>query len=461
MDTQSKQIVFEQLQALLHDRVVDNEITRNEHGVGFSYHVCTPPDWVVYPSSAEEISEIVRICAAHQIPIIPFGAGTSVEGHILALKGGVCVDLRLMNQILEINHADMYATIQPGVTRNQLDEALQGTGFFFPIGPGVNATLGGMASTRASGTNAVRYGTMKENVLSLKVVLPDGQIIKTGSKAKKSSAGYDLTHLFVGAEGTLGVITELALKLHSYPQAIYAAVCSFPTVEAAVNTTIQTIQKGIPIAKIELLDEQMMRAINRYSSLNYAETPTLFLEFHGSQVELEEQVEQVEAIAQSFGAKEFIWEKDEAARIKLWRARTDAAPASVAYRKDGQLMSTDVCVPISRLARCITETQLDIEETGIYAPILGHVGDGNFHLTIVIDSHNPEEFEKAKALNKRLVKRALDMEGTCTGEHGIGIGKLSYMTLEHGEAVNTMWTIKKALDPLNIMNPGKLLPAID
>jgi len=461
MDTQSKQIVFEQLQVLLHERIVDNETIRNEHGVGFSYHACTPPDWVVYPSSAEEISEIVKICAAHQIPIIPFGAGTSVEGHILAVQGGVCIDLRLMNQILEINHADMYATIQPGVTRNQLDEALQGTGFFFPIGPGVNATLGGMASTRASGTNAVRYGTMKENVLSLKLVLPDGQIIKTGSKAKKSSAGYDLTHLFVGAEGTLGVITELNIKLHSYPQAIYAAVCSFPTVEAAVNTTIQTIQKGIPIAKIELLDEQMMRAINLYSSLNYAETPTLFLEFHGSQTELEEQVEQVEAIAKSFGAKEFIWEKDEAARIKLWRARTDAAPASVAYRKDGQLMSTDVCVPISRLAKCITETQLDIQETGIYAPILGHVGDGNFHLTIVIDSHNPEEFEKAKALNKRLVKRALAMEGTCTGEHGIGIGKLSYMTLEHGEAINTMWTIKKALDPLNIMNPGKLLPKLD
>ncbi|GAB3515023.1 FAD-binding oxidoreductase [Emticicia fontis] len=461
MDTQSKQIVFEELQQLLYDRVVDNETIRNEHGVGFSYHACTPPDWVVYPSSVEEISEIVRICSAHQIPIIPFGAGTSVEGHILAVKGGVCIDLRLMNQILEINHADMYATIQPGVTRNQLDEALQGTGFFFPIGPGVNATLGGMASTRASGTNAVRYGTMKENVLSLKVVLPDGQIIKTGSKAKKSSAGYDLTHLFVGAEGTLGIITELTLKLHSYPQAIYAAVCAFPTVEAAVNTTIQTIQRGIPIAKIELLDEQMMRAINRYSSLNYAEVPTLFLEFHGSQVELEEQVAQVEAIAQRFGAKEFIWEKDEAARIKLWRARTDAAPASVAYKKDGQLMSTDVCVPISRLAKCITETQLDIKETGIYAPILGHVGDGNFHLTIVIDSNNPEELEKAKVLNKRLVKRALDMEGTCTGEHGIGIGKLSYMTLEHGEAVNTMWAIKKALDPLNIMNPGKLLPATD
>lgn len=459
MDTQLKQIVSEQLQNLLHDRVVDNEAVRNEHGLGFSYHACTPPDWVVYPSSIEEIAEIVRICAAHQVPIIPFGAGTSVEGHILALNGGVCIDLRLMNQILEINQADMYATIQPGVTRNQLDEALQGSGFFFPIGPGVNATLGGMASTRASGTNAVRYGTMKDNVLALKVVLPDGQIIKTGSKARKSSAGYDLTRLFVGAEGTLGVIAELTIKLHSYPQAIYAAVCSFTTVEDAVNTAIQTIQKGVPIAKVELLDAQMMRAINRYSALNYQEAPTLFLEFHGSQSELEEQITQVQAIAQSFGAKAFIWEKDEAARTKLWRARTDAAPASVALRKNGQLMSTDVCVPISRLARCITETQQDIQESGIYAPILGHVGDGNFHLTIVIDPNDAEEFGRAKALNKRLVERALAMEGTCTGEHGIGIGKLSYMNLEHGEAVNTMWTIKKAFDPLNIMNPGKLLPA--
>ncbi|RYU94582.1 FAD-binding protein [Emticicia agri] len=461
MDTQAKQIVFEQLQQLLHDRIIDNETIRNEHGVGFSYHACTPPDYVVYPSSTEEISEIVKICATHQISIIPFGAGTSVEGHILALKGGVCIDLRLMNQMLEINQADMYATIQPGVTRNQLDEALQGSGFFFPIGPGVNATLGGMASTRASGTNAVRYGTMKENVLSLEVVLANGQIIRTGSKAKKSSAGYDLTHLFVGAEGTLGVITELTIKLHSYPQAIYAAVCSFPTVEAAVNTAIQTIQKGIPMAKIELLDAQMMTAINCYSALSYAEVPTLFLEFHGSQTELEEQITQVEAIAHSFDANEFIWEKDEAARIKLWRARTDAAPASVALRKDGQLMSTDVCVPISRLAKCITETQKDIQETDIYAPILGHVGDGNFHLTIVIDPNDPEEFEKAKALNKRLVKRALAMEGTCTGEHGIGIGKLSYMTLEHGKAIHTMWAIKQALDPLNLMNPGKLLPSLD
>ncbi len=461
MDAQLKQVVFEQLQGLLHDRVVDNETILNEHGVGFSYHACTPPDWVVYPSSAEEIAEIIKICATHLIPLIPFGAGTSVEGHILAVNGGVCIDLRLMNQILEINQADMYATIQPGVTRNQLDEALQGTGFFFPIGPGVNATLGGMASTRASGTNAVRYGTMKENVLSLKVVLADGQIIKTGTKAKKSSAGYDLTHLFVGAEGTLGIITELNIKLHSYPQAIYAAVCSFPTVEAAVNTAIQTIQKGIPIAKVELLDAQMMMAINRYSALDYEETPTLFLEFHGSESELEEQITQVEAIAQRFGAKAFIWEKDEAARTKLWRARTDAAPASVSLRKNGQLMSTDVCVPISRLAGCITETQKDIQETGIYAPILGHVGDGNFHLTIVIDANDAEEFGRAKALNKRLVERALAMEGTCTGEHGIGIGKLSYMALEHGEAVNAMWAIKKAFDPLNIMNPGKLLPALD
>jgi len=455
------QPVFEQLQNLLQDRVTDNATIRNEHGAGFSYHTCAPPDWVVYPLSTEEISAIVRICAANRIPIIPFGAGTSVEGHILALQGGVCIDLRLMNRIIEINQADMYATIQPGVTRNQLDEALVDSGFFFPIGPGVNATIGGMASTRASGTNAVKYGTMKENVLTLQVVMADGQIIRTGSKARKSSAGYDLTRLFIGAEGTLGIITELTIKLHSYPQAIHAAVCSFPSVEAAVNTAIQTIQSGIPIAKIELLDAHMMMAIKKYSSLHYEESPTLFLEFHGSEAELEEQIGRVQIIAGSFGAKEFIWEKDEAGRTRLWRARTDAAPASVALVENGQLMSTDVCVPISRLAKCITETQKDIQETGILAPILGHVGDGNFHLTIVINPDKPEEFEKAKALNKRLVERALAMEGTCTGEHGIGIGKLAYMTLEHGETINTMWAIKKSLDPLNIMNPGKLLPCVE
>lgn len=449
---------FEELESFLGKRMSRSLTVREQHGVGFSYHECQPPDVVVHPQATEEIVEIVKTCAKYNIPIIPFGAGTSIEGHVLALRGGVCIDLSLMNQILEVNQADMYVTVQAGVTRNQLDGLLEGSGFFFPIGPGVNATLGGMASTRASGTNAVRYGTMKDNVLSLTVVLADGKIINTASKAKKSSAGYDLTRLFVGAEGTLGVITELTLKLHSEPETIYAAVCPFSSVEAAVNTAIKTIQKGVPIAKIELLDDQMMRAINRYSLLDYQEVPTLFLEFGGSPVEVEQQIKQVQDYAHEFGAAEFVWEKDEANRKKLWRARTDAAPAAMALRPGSKLMSTDVCVPISRLAQCIVETQLDIQQTDIMAPILGHVGDGNFHLTILIDPYDTEEFERAKALNERLVRRALAMEGTCTGEHGIGVGKLAYMSLEHGDALEVMQAIKQALDPHNLMNPGKLLP---
>ncbi|AFK02745.1 FAD linked oxidase domain protein [Emticicia oligotrophica DSM 17448] len=461
MEKRFNQSVFEELKSLLQDRVTSETNIRNEHGVGFSYHACTPPDCVVFPLNTQEVSEIVKICARYSTPIIPFGAGTSVEGHILALEGGVCIDLSKMNQIIEISADDMYVTVESGVTRNQIDEALEGSGFCFPIGPGVNATLGGMASTRASGTNAVRYGTMKDNVLTLKAVLPNGEIIQTGSKAKKSSAGYDLTRLLIGAEGTLGIITELTLKLHSYPEAIYAAVCSFPSVELAVNTAIKTIQRGIPISKIELLDDAMMRAINLYSALGYAEKPTLFLEFAGSEIELKEQIKKVEEITQQHEVLEFLWETSEENRKKLWRARTDAAPASVALREGGKLMSTDVCVPISKLAKCIVDTQIDIKESNILAPILGHVGDGNFHLTIVVSADDADEFERAKALNERLVTRALEMGGTCTGEHGIGVGKLHYMKAEHGEALNLMWTIKKAIDPQNIMNPGKLLPKIN
>ncbi len=453
-------LFFQELEPFFGRRINRDLTVREQHGVGFSYHECMPPDVVVYPQTTEEIAKIVQTCAKYSVPIIPFGAGTSIEGHVLALRGGICMDLSLMNQIIELNEADMYVTVQAGVTRNELDTRLEGTGFFFPIGPGVNATLGGMASTRASGTNAVRYGTMKDNVLSLTVVLPDGKMIKTASKAKKSSAGYDLTRLFVGAEGTLGIITELTLKLHSEPETIYAAVCPFPSVEAAVNTAIKTIQKGVPIAKIELLDDQMMRAINRYSSLDYQEVPTLFLEFGGSSVEVEQQIKQVQGYAYEFGAAEFIWEKDAANRKKLWRARTDAAPAAMALRPGSKLMSTDVCVPISRLAQCIVETQNDIQQTRILAPVLGHVGDGNFHLTILIDPNDAEEFERAKALNERLVCRALAMEGTCTGEHGIGVGKLSYMPLEHGDALDVMRAIKQALDPQNLLNPGKLIPLV-
>ncbi|WP_128543785.1 FAD-binding oxidoreductase [Larkinella soli] len=447
-----------ELKALLSNRYSENTDVRNQHGAGFSYHACMPPDAVVYPQSVEEVSEILRICSRYRVPVIPFGAGTSIEGHIVATRGGISVDLGKMNRIPEINTADMYVTVQAGVTRNQLDEALKGTGFFFPIGPGVNATIGGMAATRASGTNAVRYGTMKDNVLSLTVVLPDGSVVKTGSKARKSSAGYDLTRLFIGSEGTLGIITDLTLKLSGYPESVYAAVTSFPTVEAAVNTAIRTIQQGVPVARVELLDATMMRVINRYSGLTYREEPTLFLEFHGSSGEVERQADRTRSIAFGFGAEGFVGEEEESARERLWKARTDAALAVQTLVPGCRLFSTDVCVPISRLAVCITETQRDIAESGLLAPILGHVGDGNFHLSIPVHPDDPDALAKARAVNERLVRRALEMEGTCTGEHGIGIGKLAYMESEHGPALAVMRSIKAGLDPLQIMNPGKLLP---
>lgn len=461
MDMAHKQTLIAALKDIVGERVLDSDAVRNEHGAGYSYHECMPPDAVVYPQSTEEVAAIVKVCSTYKTPIIPFGAGTSLEGHVSALHGGICIDLQQMNAVLEVNTADMYASVQAGITRHQLDKALAGSGFFFPIGPSVNATLGGMASTRASGTNAVRYGTMKDNVLSMTVVMPNGQIIKTGSKAKKSSTGYDLTRLFIGAEGTLGIITELTLKLHAYPEEIYAAVCSFPSVEAAVNTAIKTIQKGVSIAKIELLDATLMQAINRYSKLAYREEPTLFLEFHGSEAELKEQIQKVQQFAQEFGGTGFIWEKEAASRKKLWQARTDATYAVVDLMPGTHNMSTDVCVPISKLAKCIVDTQEDIKATGLFAPILGHVGDGNFHLVIPMIPGDTATFEKAKALNQRLVQRALTLEGTCSGEHGIGIGKLPFMSSEHQEALDVMHAIKKALDPTNLMNPGKLLPTDD
>lgn len=452
------QTVAPALKSILGEHFTEDDAIRKEHGAGFSYHACMPPDIVVYPGTTKEVAAVVQVCAEHQTPVIPFGAGTSVEGHVVALHGGICVDMKRMDRVLEVNYPDMYVTIQAGVTRNQLDDFLAGSGFFFPVGPGVNATLGGMASTRASGTNAVRYGTMKDNVISLTVVLPNGQIIKTGSKAKKSAAGYDLTRLFIGAEGTLGIITELTIKLYSYPEVIQTGVITFPTVEAAVNTAIKAIQKGVAIAKIELLDKMMMFAINRYSAVSYPEKPTLFLEFHGSALEVEAQVKEFQLFAHEFKAEDILWETDAHSRAKLWRIRTNAAPAAAALRPAATVMSTDVCVPISRLAQCIVETQADIEATGLLAPALGHVGDGNFHLVILVNPGDPEGFEKAKALNERLVRRSLEMEGTCTGEHGVGIGKLPYMGLEHGESLMVMQAIKNAIDPGNIMNPGKLLP---
>ena len=458
MDRQLKQVVLTELKQVLNNRVSVDETVLQEHGMGFSYHQAMPPDFVASPQSTAEISAIVEICSKHSIPIIPFGAGTSVEGHILAIHGGVCIDMRDMNEVLDLNLEDMCCSIQAGVTRNQLDTLLEGTGFFFPVGPGANATIGGMAATRASGTNAVRYGTMKDNVLSLTVVLPNGQIIRTASRAKKSAAGYNLTQLFIGSEGTLGIIAELTIRLHSYPELSRAAVCSFPSIEAAIHTAIKTIQQGVAIARMEFLDALTMRAINLFSATDYREEPTLFLEFNGSAQSVKEQIQEVERLAREFGAAGFAWENDEANRKKMWRIRTDAAPAVASLLPGAQMMSTDVCVPISRLAKCITETQAEIEKTGLIAAILGHVGDGNFHLAIPILRDDRETLDKAKALNERLVRRALAMDGTCTGEHGIGIGKLPYMSLEHHEALDVMRAIKHAIDPKNIMNPGKLLP---
>jgi D-lactate dehydrogenase (cytochrome) len=412
---------------------------------------------VVFAASTEEISDIINVCARRRVPVIPFGTGTSLEGHVAALEGGVCIDLAQMNEVLAVNVEDMDCTVQAGVTRKQLSEHLRDTGLFFAVDPGADASIGGMAATRASGTNAVRYGTMRETVLALTVVLADGRIIRTSRRARKSSAGYDLTRLFVGSEGTLGVIAEVTLRLHGVPEAISAAVCAFPDLAAAVNTTIAIIHSGVPVARIELLDDVQMKAINKYSKLDYPEAPTLFFEFHGTEAGVVEQVKMVEAIAGDFGDSNFQWATKAEDRTQLWQARHDAYYAAIALRPGSKGYATDVCVPISRLAECIEETRQDIEISGLLAPIVGHVGDGNFHLVMVLDPDDPDEMARAKALNERLVMRGLSMDGTCTGEHGVGYGKIDFLLAEHGEAVSVMRTIKTALDPLGIMNPGKIV----
>ena len=402
----------------------------------------------------------MRICVQYQKPIIPFGTGTSLEGHVAALHGGVCLDVSGMNQVLEVNENDLDCRVQAGVTRKQLNQHLRNSGLFFPIDPGADASLGGMTATRASGTNAVRYGTMRENVLGLTVVTADGRIIRTGTRARKSSAGYDLTRLFVGSEGTLGIITEIQLRLYGVPEAISAAVCSFETMEGAVNTTISTIQMGIPVARIELLDEVQVDAINRYSDFDYALKPTLFFEFHGTEAWVKEQAEMVKEISTEEGGSDFQWSTREQEKQKLWEARHNAYYAALALRPGSKGWATDVCVPISRLADCILETRSDIEESGQVVPLVGHVGDGNFHLLFLIDPENEEEELKLyQPLNDRLVERALRMGGTCTGEHGIGSGKIKYMEAEHGDSLDLMRQIKQAFDPDNLMNPGKMLPA--
>ncbi|HEY2068402.1 MAG TPA: FAD-linked oxidase C-terminal domain-containing protein [Rhizomicrobium sp.] len=446
----------DQFTKLLGPRFTTAAAAREQHGHSETHHQDMPPDAVVFPHSNEEVVAIVRACAAHAVPIVPFGVGTSVEGNFAAVRGGVCIDMSGMNKILAVRQNDFDCTVQAGVRRNQLNEYLRDQGLFFPIDPGADATIGGMASTRASGTNAVRYGTMQDNVLALKVVTADGREIVTSSRARKSAAGYDLTRLFVGSEGTLGVITEVTLRLRGIPEAIASAVCGFDTLDGAVNAVVQTIQLGVPVARVEILDDVQMRAVNRWSKLSYPEVTTLFFEFHGSDRYVKEQAETVAEIAAENGGGAFQWTTNSEERSALWKARHDAFYAAVGLRPGAIGWPTDVCVPISRLADCIRETKADLETTDIPAPILGHVGDGNFHVIFVIDPNKPDEIATAKHLNNRLVERALAMGGTCTGEHGIGLGKIDALQVELGEAVDIMRTIKRALDPQDIMNPGKI-----
>ena len=458
--TSLKDPCLQELQKLLGERLSMSNSVREQHGRDESFHASAPPEAVAFVECNEEVAEIVRICVQYQKPIIPFGTGTSLEGHVAALHGGVCLDVSGMNQVLEVNENDLDCRVQAGVTRKELNQHLRNSGLFFPIDPGADASLGGMTATRASGTNAVRYGTMRENVLGLTVVTADGRIIRTGTRARKSSAGYDLTRLFVGSEGTLGIITEIQLRLYGVPEAISAAVCSFETMEGAVNTTISTIQMGIPVARIELLDEVQVDAINRYSDFDYALKPTLFFEFHGTEAWVKEQSEMVKEISTEEGGSDFQWSTREQEKQKLWEARHNAYYAALAMRPGSKGWATDVCVPISRLADCILETRSDIEESGQVVPLVGHVGDGNFHLLFLIDPENEEEeLKRYQPLNDRLVERALRMGGTCTGEHGIGSGKIKYMEAEHGESLDLMRQIKQAFDPDNLMNPGKMLPA--
>jgi len=412
---------------------------------------------VVFAHTPEDVFKAVEICARYGCPIIPYGTGTSLEGHVAALHGGVCIDVAQMNRVLEVNTDDMDCRVQAGVTRKQLNRHLHETGLFFPIDPGADASIGGMAATRASGTNAVRYGTMRENVLGLTVVLADGRIIRTGGRSRKSSAGYDLTRLFVGSEGTLGLITEIQLRLHGIPEAISSAVCSFRSLEGAVSSVITTIQSGIPVARVELLDDVMMDAVNRYSKLDYPVQPTLFFEFHGSESGVAEQTQCVGDITREHGGGDFRWAVRTEERNKLWQARHDAYYAAIALRPGAKGWPTDVCVPISRLSESILETKRDIDAAGLLAPILGHVGDGNYHLAFIVNPDDQDEMARAKAVNDRMVSRAIAMGGTCTGEHGVGYGKIAFLREEQGEAVSVMRQVKDALDPRGLFNPGKIL----
>jgi D-lactate dehydrogenase (cytochrome) len=450
------------LRALVGDRLSTAQAVRDHHGKDESPYPMTPPDAVVFAQSTEEIAAIVKLCAAHVVPVVPYGVGSSLEGHLLAVQGGVCIDVSRMNAVLAINPEDLTATVQAGVTRKQLNDALKETGLFFPIDPGADASLGGMSATRASGTNAVRYGTMRENVLALTVVTAAGEVIHTAKRARKSSAGYDLTRLYVGSEGTLGVITEVTVRLYPVPEAISAAVCVFPDVDAAVKTTIQIIQMGVPIARVEILDKYAVAAVNKHDKLNLREQSMLLFEFHGSTASVREQAELVQEIASEHGGADFEWADQPEDRSRLWKARHNAYFALVQMKPGCVVVTTDTCVPISRLADCFNQTVAELEElkqkTGIPYGIVGHVGDGNFHVLMLVDPAKPQERDLAEELNDRLVDRALSMDGTCTGEHGVGLHKIDFLIKEHGEpTLDIMRAIKRALDPLNIMNPGKII----
>ena len=446
------------LRDLLGDRLSTGSSVRELHARDEAYTTPALPDAVAFPECAEEVAAIARICAGAGCPIVPYGIGTSLEGHVVPVNGGVSVDFSRMNRILEIDERNLLATVEPGVTREQLNEELRATGLMFTVDPGANATIGGMTATRASGTNAVRYGTMRENVMALEVVLPDGQVIETGTRARKSSAGYDLTHLFVGSEGTLGLITRVTVRLFGQPEAILAATCAFDTVDGAVDSVMDAMQAGLPMARIELLDEVQMRGMNIYNpDMNLPETPHLFLEFHGSESGVAEQVELFTAIAGEHGGSGLEWATRTEDRNRLWKARHDAYYAAKALRPGAEGYVTDCCVPIDQLANAIRRARLEIDRSGLVAPIVGHVGDGNFHLIILLRPDEPDDLQAANALAETLNLMAIELGGTMTGEHGVGIGKKKYMQAEHGDAYALMGVIKKAVDPQNIMNPGKMV----
>ncbi len=449
---------FEALRKRFADRFSTSQALREQHGRGESHHTPAIPDAVIFAETTQEVSEIVRLCAAQSVPVIAFGAGTSLEGHLTAVRGGVSIDLSRMANIKRVSAQDLDCTVEAGVTREQLNTHLRDMGLFFPIDPGANASIGGMASTRASGTNAVRYGTMRESVLGLTVVLPNGNIIRTAGRARKSSAGYDLTRLFVGSEGTLGIITEVTLRLYGIPETISAAVCSFGTVEEAVSAAIQVVQLGIPVARMELLDRGLIKAVNAYSNLHLKIEDMLAFEFHGSPASVQEQVEMVAAIVEENGGRGFEWANAAEERNRLWKARHNAFYAVVSSRENAKGWSSDVCVPVSQLSGCIVRTRKWLKDCSVPAAILGHVGDGNYHVVFAVDPSSQAELDEVAAINSKMVEYAISVGGTSTGEHGVGTGKIKYLRAEHGDAVDLMQVIKSAIDPVGIMNPGKVLP---